>query len=68
MTKMSAYGAFVMNVFWPFSTQPLPLRRAVVCIEPNASDPAPGSVRPHAPTTSPLMSPGTQRSACAGVP
>ncbi len=57
-----------MKVFWPFSTKPSPSGRAVVIIEPNASEPAPGSVRPQAPMISPLMSPGTQRSTCAGVP
>ena len=49
MTKVSANGALVMNVFCPFRTKLSPSRRAVVRIDPNASEPAPGSVMPHAP-------------------
>ena len=38
-----------MNVFDPFSTYSSPSRRAVERIDPNASEPEPGSVMAQAP-------------------
>src|ERR1700678_219333 len=43
VTNTSATGAFVMNVFSPFSSQPPPAGSAVVRAA-KASDPVPGSV------------------------
>src|SRR5437762_2891893 len=44
-----------MKFFEPFTTQPPSFFAAVVRV-PEASDPAPGSVRPHAPRCSPRAS------------
>ena len=59
-----------MNGFAPDSRYPFPLgsRRARVCIEPNASLPAPGSVSPHAPIFSSVTTGSAQRSFCSAVP
>ena len=52
-SAMSAVRPEVMNCFTPFSTQPLPRRSARV-LRFEASEPACGSVRQKAPSTSPL--------------
>ena len=67
-TIVSAYGPFVMNVFEPFRTYSSPSRRAVACIEPNASDPELGSVIAHAPIFSSVSRSSAHRSFCAIVP
>jgi hypothetical protein len=67
-TIVSAYGPFVMNVFDPFKRYSSPSRRAVDSIDPNASDPDPGSVIAHAPIVSSVSRSGTQRSRWAIVP
>ena len=46
---------WVMNILLPLSTQWSPLRTAVDFI-PAASEPLPGSVRPQAPSHSPVAS------------
>ncbi len=63
----SAAWPLVMNVFWPLSTYPLPLRLAVVRICCR-SEPVPGSVIAMAPISSPRAMPGSQRTFCASVP
>ena len=63
----SAVRPEVMNCFTPFSTQPLPRRSARV-LRFEASDPACGSVRQKAPSTSPRASGFSQRSFCSGEP
>ena len=65
---VSAYGPFVMNVFEPLSTYSSPSRRAVDCIEPNASLPEFGSVIAHAPILSSVSRSRAHRSFCAVVP
>ena len=67
-TMVSAYGPLVMNVFEPFSTYSSPSRRAVACIEPNASLPELGSVIAHAPILSSVSRSSAHRSFCAVVP
>ncbi len=67
-TIVSAYGPFVMNVFEPFRTYSSPSRRAVACIEPNASLPEFGSVIAHAPILSSVSRSSAHRSFCAVVP
>ena len=71
MMYVPAWPAFVMNRLPPSMTQAPPSgpssRRAVVLVPP-ASEPAPGSVRPYAPMTSPDASGRSQRSFCASVP
>ena len=67
-TIVSAYGPLVMNVFEPLSTYSSPSRRAVDCIEPNASLPEFGSVIAHAPTLSSVSRSSAHRSFCAVVP
>ena len=57
-----------MNVFEPFSTYSSPSRRAVDCIEPNASEPEFGSVIAHAPIFSIVRMSRAQRLRCAMVP
>jgi hypothetical protein len=57
-----------MNVFEPFRTHSSPSRRANVFIEPNASEPEPGSVIAHAPIFSMVRSGYAQRSFCRSVP
>src|SRR5438128_10209526 len=59
-TKTSPTEPWVMNIFAPFSTQPLPLRTAVVRI-PAASDPLPASVRPQAASFLPEAMSGMNR-------
>ena len=61
----SAIGPFVMKIFRPFNTNSSPSRTAVVAIDPNASDPAPGSVNANAPTADPSHSPGRYRRRCS---
>lgn len=56
-----------MNVFVPDSTQPFPLRTARVRAAP-ASDPEPGSVSPHPPSTFPLARRGKYLRFCASLP
>jgi hypothetical protein len=56
-----------MNCFTPFSTQPLPRRSARV-LRLEASDPACGSVRQNAPSTSPFAIGFSQRSFCSSEP
>ena len=67
-TIVSAYGPLVMNVFEPLSTYSSPSRRAVDFIEPNASEPEPGSVIAHAPILSIVSRSSAQRSFWAIVP
>ena len=67
-TIVSAYGPFVMKVFEPFSTYSSPSRRAVACIDPNASLPEFGSVIAHAPILSSVSRSSAHRSFCAIVP
>ena len=57
-----------MNVFDPLSTYSSPSRRAVDAIEPNASEPEPGSVIAHAPILSIVTMSRAQRFFCAIVP
>src|SRR6188768_141959 len=57
-----------MNVFEPLSTYSSPSRRAVDCIDPNASDPELGSVIAHAPIFSMVRMSRAQRFFCAVVP
>ncbi len=56
-----------MKVLFPFSTQPLSERTAVVRA-PAASEPEPGSVNPHAPSHSPEASRGTHLRRCSSFP
>jgi hypothetical protein len=56
-TTMPPIRPWVMKLFDPFRTQPSPSRTAVVRIAA-ASLPAPASVSPHAPITSPCVSRG----------
>ena len=58
---------FVMNTLVPFSTYPVPLRRAVAWSEA-ASEPEAGSVSAKAPSSSPLASRGSQCFFCASSP
>ena len=58
---------WVMNVLAPLRTQVSPSRTATVRV-PAASLPADGSVRPQAPSISPLASGGRKRAFCASVP
>ncbi len=58
---------WVMNILVPLSTQWSPLRTAVDFI-PAASEPLPGSVRPQAPSHSPLASFGRYRRCWASLP
>ena len=57
-----------MKVFEPLRTYSSPSRRAVERIEPNASDPDPGSVMAHAPIFSKVTSGRPHRSFWAIVP
>ena len=57
-----------MNVFDPLSTYSSPSRRAVDCIDPNASDPEPGSVMAQAPILSMVSRSSAHRSFWATVP
>ncbi len=57
-----------MKVFWPFRTKWSPSLRATVRMEPNASDPAPGSVIPQAPIFSPVNIGSAYFCFCANVP
>ena len=59
--------ALVMNVLVPLRIHLSPFLTAVVLIEA-ASVPAPGSVRPKQPISSPLMMPGRYFFFCASVP
>jgi len=54
-TKTCPTVPWVMNILLPLRTQRSPRRTAVVFI-PAASEPLPGSVRPHPPSHSPLAS------------
>jgi hypothetical protein len=56
-----------MKFFAPLITQPPSLLTAVVFI-PEASEPEPGSVNPHAPSLSPLANGVTNFRRCSGVP
>jgi hypothetical protein len=56
-----------MNVFAPLITQQFPCLTAVVRIAA-ASLPAPASVRPHAPSTSPRIRRGRYCCFCASLP
>ena len=67
MMNTLAKPAFVMKILEPFSFQWSPSSTAKVCW-PWASVPAPGSVRPNAPTHSPLHSLGRYLAFCSGVP
>ena len=68
-TNTSARPALVMNILRPSSTQPSPVRRAVV-VMPATSEPVPGSVTAMAATASPAASGASQRLRCcvAAVP
>jgi len=57
----------VMNALLPSITHSSPSSRAVVRVPP-ASDPAPGSVRPNAPSISPRTSCGSHCAFCSAVP
>jgi hypothetical protein len=57
-----------MNVFEPESRQPPSTRAACVAIEPNASLPAPGSVRAQAPIFSIVITGSANRSRWVRVP
>ncbi len=57
----------VMKHFEPLITHSSPSRTAVVRVPP-ASEPAPGSVRPNAPRTSPAHSRGSHSRFCSSVP
>ena len=63
----SASLPFVMKHLEPFSTHSSPSRTAFVCC-PCASVPAPGSVRPNAPSFLPDARSGTYFAFCSGVP
>ncbi len=56
---VSSVPLLVMKALLPSMTQASPSRRAVVRVAP-ASEPAPGSVSPKAPMTSPEVSRGSQ--------
>ena len=58
---------WVMKFLDPLIRQPAPSRTAEVFI-PAASLPAPASVNPHAPSTSPRTSRGRYFAFCASVP
>ena len=66
-TAVPATLPLVMKAFVPSSTKASSASTARVSIAA-ASEPAPGSVRPQAPRTSPRASGGTYRSRCARVP
>ena len=57
-----------MKVLEPLRTYSSPSRRAVAFIDPNASDPEPGSVIAQAPTLSRVSRSSAQRSFCSMVP
>ena len=57
-----------MKVFEPLRTYSSPSRRAVDFIEPNASEPEPGSVIAHAPILSSVSRSSAHRSFWAIVP
>ena len=66
-TKISPTPAFVMKIFDPLIRYPSPSRSARVRV-PDASDPAPGSVRPNPPSTSPEARGGMNRRFCSSEP
>ena len=66
-TETSARLPLVMKVFEPFRTQESPSLTAVVRVPP-ASEPALFSVRPQAPTNSPVASLGRYFIFCSSVP
>ena len=57
----------VMNDFVPVMTHSSPSRTAVVRVAP-ASEPPPGSVRPKAPSISPVTRRGSHSRRCSSVP
>ncbi len=63
----SLSGAFVTNVFEPFSSQP-PSTAVAVVRSAKASEPDSGSDIPCAAITEPSHSPGSQRRFCSSVP
>ena len=65
--KKSANPPLVIQIFSPFRIQSSPSRTAVVRM-PAASEPAPGSVRQNAATSSPVASRGSQRAFFSSVP
>ena len=66
-TKTSPTLPWVMNILAPFRTQPLSLRTAVVRM-PAASEPLPGSVRPHAASFRPAAMSGMYRLRSSSLP
>lgn len=66
-TTMSAEPPLVMNVLDPLTTYSSPRRTAVVRIALR-SDPAPGSLIPIAPMTSPVAIGGSHCFFCSSVP
>ncbi len=66
-TKISPTPPLVMKILVPFSTQWSPFCSARVCV-PWASEPAPGSVSPKAPSTSPRASLVRYFCFCSSVP
>ena len=66
-TPEMSVPAFVMNCLAPFTTHSPPSSSARVRVLP-ASEPASGSVRPNAPSTSPAHSRGSHAAFCASEP
>jgi hypothetical protein len=67
MRAVMSVPELVMNALVPLMTHSSPSRRAVVSVPP-ASEPAPGSVNPNAPSASPEHSLGSHSRFCSSVP